>query len=329
MNADHKQGCPGRSASRQDRREFLKAAAAVSAAIYQAAGSSQAVAAERDSKQVLIVVGPSQHPPGTHEVAAGGRVMKYMLEHAEGVPPIAAEVAYKWPEEKDVLDGAATIVFIGDLFPGETLDNPAKVKADLARLMGGGCGMVCVHYATGLQAKHVADDGDHPLLGWIGGYFATDCKHHRSVARVCLATLVPETADHPVLRGWKALSFVDEPYWNNYFGKEGPAKNVTPLVSTMLPPEAPKKETVVWAVERADGGRGMGIVVPHFFHNWKIDDLRTLVLNGICWTAKLPIPPQGVKSSLPDLATFKPVSVEPEPQAKKSREATTKKSGKP
>jgi type 1 glutamine amidotransferase len=325
MNADHKQGCPGRSASHPDRREFLKAAAAVSAAIYQAA-SSQTIAAEKETKQVLIVVGPSKHPPGTHEVAAGGRVMKYMLEHAEGVPAIAAEVVYKWPDEKNVLDRAATIVLIGDLFPGETLENSAKVKADIARLMGNGCGMVCVHYATGLQAKHVADDGDHPLVGWIGGYFATGCKHHRSVARVCPATLTPETADHPVLRGWKAFSFTDEPYWNNYFGKDGPAKNVTPLVSTMLPPESPKKETVVWAVERADGGRGMGIVVPHFFHNWNIDDLRTLVLNGICWSAKLPIPPQGVKSSLPDLATFKPVSVEP--QARKSSEAARKKTGK-
>ncbi len=108
--------------------------------------------------------------------------------------------------------------------------------------------MVCVHYATGLQAKHVTDDGDHPLLGWIGGYFATGCKHHRSVARVCPATLVPETADHPVLRGW---------------------------------------------------------------------------------TAKLPIPPQGVKSSLPDLATFKPVSVEPQPSRKGRPEAVQKKTGKP
>lgn len=273
---------------------------------------SQVIAVEGNTKQVLIVVGPSKHPPGTHEVAAGGRLIEYMLEHSEGVPPIAAEVVYQWPEEKNLLNRAATIVFIGDLFPGETLDNPGKVKADLARVMGSGCGMVCVHYATGVQGKHVADDGSHPLLGWIGGYFATaGCKHHRSVARICPATLVPEPIDHPVLNGWKAFSFDDEPYWNNYFGEDRPAKNVTPLVSTMLPPEAPKKETVVWAVERADGGRGMGIVVPHFFRNWEIEDLRTLVLNGICWTAKLPIPLQGVKSSLPDLATFDPASVEP------------------
>ncbi len=300
------------------------------AATQPPAATNQALGAEQSTTHVLIVVGPSKHPPGTHEVAAGARLIQHILQHAQGVPPILAQVAYTWPEQQNLLDRAATIVFIGDLFPGETLPNPDRVKADLARLMGRGCGLVCVHYATGLRANHVAQDGSHPLLEWLGGYFATGgCTHHRSVARVCPATLSPESVDHPVLRGWKAFSFDDEPYWNNYFGKDGPAKNVTSLVSTMLPPEDPKKETVVWAVERAEGGRGLGIVVPHYFRNWKIDDLRTLVLNGICWTAKLPIPPQGVKASLPELSTFEPSSVDPQPPKAKSPAATPKKTGKP
>jgi type 1 glutamine amidotransferase len=279
------------------------------------------VAAAEMKSQVLIVVGPSTHPPGTHEVAAGGRVIKYMLEHAEGITPVRAEVVSEWPKDRENLDKLATIVFIGDLFPAETLPHPAAIKADLTKLMDRGCGMVCVHYATGLRAEHVTEDGDHPLLHWIGGYFATACKHHKSVARICTATLTPEPVDHPVLRGWRQFTFEDEPYWNNYFGKDGPAKNVTPLVSTMLPPEAPKKEIVAWAVERSDAGRGLGIVVPHFFHNWRLDDVRTLVLNGICWTAKLEIPPQVVKVSLPDLASFGPTSVEPQPPAKKQQKA--------
>ena len=94
-------------------------------------------------------------------------------------------------------------------------------------------------------------------------------------------------------------------------------ENVTSLVSTMLPPEAPQKETVVWSVERADGGRGVGLVIPHFYRNWRIDDLRTLILNSICWTAKCEIPVDGIQSSLPDLATFEPASVEPKPRPKK------------
>ena len=34
---------------------------------------------EKRGTRMLIVVGPSNHPPGSHEVAAGGRLMKYCL----------------------------------------------------------------------------------------------------------------------------------------------------------------------------------------------------------------------------------------------------------
>ncbi len=262
------------------------------------------------AKNVLIVVGPSNHPPGTHEVAAGARVLEHCLGQVEG---IHAEVVRGWPQDKRVVAEAVTIVFIGDIFPPVMLPEADKIMAETAAAMDRGCGIVCVHYATGLRKQHVAGDGSHPLLGWLGGYFATGCPHHKSVARICPATLTPEKVDHPVLRGWKEFHFDDEPYWNNYFGENGPADNVTSLVSTMLPPEAPKKETVVWSVERADGGRGVGLVIPHYFRNWRIDDLRTLVLNSICWTAKCEIPTDGVKTSLPDLAVFEPDSIEPKP----------------
>ena len=269
------------------------------------------VAAELSAPKVLIIAGPCQHPPGTHEAAAGARLMKHLVENAQGVQPLRAEVLGEWPKDKRGLQDARSVVFIGDIFPPERMDDPAKVKAELSTLMDGGCGLVCIHYATGLRAEHVAEDGDHPLLRWLGGYFATGCPHHRSVARVLTATIVPEKGDHPVLRGWREFTFDDEPYWNNYFGKDGPAKNVTPLATSMLPPEKPNKEIVAWAVERTDGGRGMGIVLPHYFRSWRVEDLRTLVLNGIFWSAKIEVPLHGVKSSLPDLSTFEPGSVEP------------------
>ena len=213
--------------------------------------------------------------------------------------------------QERALEDAATIVFIGDIFPPEQMDRPAEIKAQLARLMGRGCGIVCVHYATGLRGNHVRADGDHPLLHWLGGYFASGCPHHASVARVCTATLAPENNNHPILQGWRSFTFDDEPYWKIYFGKEGAGRKVTPLVYAMLPPGKPEKETVAWAIEREDGGRGAGIVVPHFFRSWRIDDLRTLGLNSVFWTAKLDVPPSGVKSSLPELAVFKPGAIDP------------------
>jgi type 1 glutamine amidotransferase len=283
-------------------------------------GLSSSVAAEQSSTpKILVIAGPCQHPPGTHEAEAGARLMAHLVNNAKDAQPLRARALDDWPQDQQLLNSAKSIVFIGDIFPPERMEDPAKVKAELANLMDRGCGLVCIHYATGLRAAHVSEDGDHPLLHWLGGYFATGCKHHRSIARVCTATVVPTKRDHPVLRGWKEFTFDDEPYWNNYFGKDGPAENVTPLATSMLPADNPKQGIVAWAVDRPDGGRGVGIVLPHYFRNWKVNDLRMLVLNAIVWSAKVDVPAEGVRSTLPDLAAFEPGSVEPKPRPKRKR----------
>lgn len=278
------------------------------------------LAAADPKARVLVVVGPSNHPPGSHEVAAGGRVMQYCVEHMANLPDVKAEVVNEWPKDAAVLDAANSVVFIGDNFPPVRFPDSPAILAKLDAMTKRGCGIVCVHYATGLRAEDVPDDGDHPLLHWIGGYFATKCKHHQSIAKIYpAATITPAAPGHPVMRGWQEFTLKDEPYINNYFGPDGnkPAANVTVLATSMLPPEDPKREAVSWCIERADGGRGMGIVMPHFFRNWQNEDLRRFILNGIVWTAKLEVPEGGVQTTLPDLATFEPTSVDPKPPAPK------------
>jgi len=277
-----------------------------------AAWSGSLFAAE--PMRVLILVGPSTHPPGTHEVAAGGRLIEYCLEHMENVSGMEAEVIDKWPEDRMSLQKVASVVFTGDRFPPAEMPDRERIMGDLTAMMDHGCGLVCYHYATGLGATHVTPEGDHPLLRWMGGYFATRTPHHQSIARIFdAATIEPAKGDHPALRGWKAFTLRDEPYIKNYFGKDGPAKNVTILASSMLPPESPAREAVAWAVSRPDGGRGVGVVMPHFYKNWQNEELRRLILNSIVWSAKLEVPAEGVKTKLPELATFKPAAVEPPP----------------
>ncbi len=273
--------------------------------------------------RVLVVVGPSNHPPGSHEVAAGGRLMKHCIEHMENVRGVKADVVTEWPKEQAVLDAASTVVFIGDQFPPMRMPDSVAIMAQLGAMMKRGCGIVCVHYATGLRAEDVGDDGAHPLLGWLGGYFATKCKHHQSIAKIyAAATITPAVPAHPVSRGWREFTLNDEPYINNYFGGEGNAvkAGVTVLATSMLPPNDPKNERVAWCVERADGGRGFGIVMPHFYRNWKNEDLRRFILNGIVWTAKHEVPADGVKTAAPDLAAFAPASIEPLPPKPKPAE---------
>jgi type 1 glutamine amidotransferase len=281
------------------------------------ASAVNAISAAETETHVLIVVGPSNHPPGSHEVAAGGRLIQHCLNEAKNVTALKADVVYEWPDDDRVLDAAHTVVFIGDTFPPNRFGGSDAILARLGSMMNRGCGIVCVHYATGLRAEDVAEDGEHPLLHWMGGYFATGCPHHKSIAKIYRdATITPAAADHPVSRGWKEFTLHDEPYINNYFGNDDNqlASNVTALATSMLPPENPKREIVSWCVERDDRGRGFGIVMPQFYRSWKIDDLRMFILNGIVWTAKRQIPQTGVQSELPRLTVFEPASVEPKPR---------------
>jgi len=292
-------------------------AAALAAVLVLCVGGSQAA---EPTARVLIVVGPSTHYPGSHEVAAGGRLIAYCIEQASNVPGIAAEVSIGWPQDAAQRQRASTVVFIGDTFPPARLPETSKIIGELSEMMDRGCGIVCVHYATGLRGEDVPPDGDHPLLRWMGGYFATGkSTHHKSIARVFDATIEPGDSTHPVTRGWKTFSLNDEPYYNNYFGPGGMVEGVSIIATAMLPPENPKREVVAWGIQRKDGGRGVGVVMPHFYRNWTDDDLRKLIMNAVVWTAKLDVPADGVATPKPDLLSFQPESIEPKPRPKPAK----------
>ena len=153
---------------------------------------------------------------------------------------------------------------------------------DLAKMMERGCGIVCVHYGVGLGKDDVATDGDHSLLHWMGGYFATRCDHHQSVARIYPAAKIePVDRNHPITYGWSAFTIRDEPYINNYFGPDNnqllPGAFV--VATSMLPPNKPKREVVAWGIERDDSGRGFGVTLPHLYRNWEVERLRKFILS--------------------------------------------------
>ncbi len=273
---------------------------------------------ETKAAEILIVAGPSQHPPGTHEVNAGARLLAHCLERMKNRRGVRATALDRWPADAPLLDRIASVVFLGDVFPPLRLPDSPRILADLERMMQRGCGMSCLHFATGLQARDLPPNGDHPLLRWLGGYFSTgDAPHHKSVARVFPAvTITPAAPKHPISRGWKTFTQDEEPYYNNYFGPDGNrmVPNVTALATAMLPPEKAQREVVAWCVERADGGRGFAIVMPHFYRNWGQEDFRRFVLNGIVWSARCEVPRGGVKTDPPDLAAFGAAAVQAQPR---------------
>ena len=58
-------------------------------------------------------------------------------------------------------------------------------------------------------------------------------------------------------------------------------------------------QTLAWAFERPDGGRGFGFTGGHMHKNWQNDNFRKLVLNAIVWAAKIDVPVGGVPSATP------------------------------
>jgi type 1 glutamine amidotransferase len=59
-----------------------------------------------------------------------------------------------------------------------------------------------------------------------------------------------------------------------------------------------RAEAMMWAVERADGGRVFGFTGGHFHDNWNNADFRKTVLNALVWVAKGEVPANGVTSAI-------------------------------
>lgn len=96
-------------------------------------------------------------------------------------------------------------------------------------------------------------------------------------------------------RGVVPFRFKDEYYYKLRSQENAPG--FSPILRVPVLSESPSEQTVAWAIQRSDGGRGFGTTTGHFFTNWENDNYRKLILNAIVWTAGDPVPDGGVNSS--------------------------------
>src|SRR5262249_36817890 len=155
-----------------------------------------------------------------------------------------------------------------------------------------GVGLVCIHYAV----EPTIEKGQKEFLEWIGGAFEINWSVNPD-----WAADFKELPSHPTTRGVKPFAISDEWYFHMRFrdGMQGvtPQLSAVPPATTMRRPDGPhegnpavreavkngESQTVAWAFERADGGRGFGFTGGHFHRNWANDNFRKLVLNAILW----------------------------------------------
>jgi type 1 glutamine amidotransferase len=245
--------------------------------------ASSAVAAQR--AKIVMVAGKPSHGPREHEFNAGTALLEKCLRQNKGVETVLVKGG--WPEQESVFDGASSIVLYMDGGAGHPILQDQRLNT-LGKLMHRGVGLACLHYAVEVPKER----GGPELLEWIGGYY----ERPYSQNPINSVELTQASPKHPVSRGWQSFESKDEWYYKIRFSPDD--RRVTPILTTMLPKNAPVRETVAWVVERADGGRGFGFTGGHFHDNWGIDAQRRMVLNAILWTAKYDIPRSGAKGTL-------------------------------
>ncbi len=257
-----------------------------------------------EDKRIVMIAGKPSHGPGEHEFRAGCLLLQKCLA---GFPGIQVEVyTNDWPEDSSVLQGAAAVVIYSDggaKHPAMQANHLQQLEA----LMKQGVGFACLHYAV----EPTIENGQKEFIDWLGGCF----EINRSVNPTWVADF-KSFPTHPVARGLKSFSMLDEWYFNMRF-RDG-MKGVQ-LILAAVPPkstmdrhdgphegnpgvraavEKGEPQTMAWVAERPDGGRGFGFTGGHYHKNWGDDNFRKVVLNGILWVAKVEVPADGVNSTV-------------------------------
>jgi hypothetical protein len=256
-------------------------------------------AAATANKRILLIADKPSHGPLQHEHNAGVWLLQKWLNTLPGVTAIPNYDG--WPEDLSVVDRADAVFMFCSGAEGHPVFKDDRRVAALRKAAARGAGIMFYHWCT----EPPAEQGHDEMLSWIGGYFALNY----SVNPVWDADFT-RLPSHPITRGVKPFKMHDEWYYNMRFvdGMRG----VTPILSAVPPPETVGRDglrsgnadvrarigqpaTVMWAFERADGGRGVGYSGGHYHVNLGNDDVRKLVLNALLWIAHVEVPAGGVE----------------------------------
>jgi type 1 glutamine amidotransferase len=231
-------------------------------------------------KKVLLLAGESSHGYGQHEHLPGMRVLAKSLQDVPGIDVEVHYVGGEWPEGPELIKGADGIVTFLDYGMRWQQSDPDR-QAALEQLRNRGGGVVALHWSVGgRDAKYIPFH-----LKLVGGcHGGPDRKYTHANAELAVAD-----PDHPIVTGIEDFRLKDEYYYQLKWAPEG---KVVPLLTGTIA-DCPD-QAVAWAFERPDGGRSMGFVGMHAHQNWGRVECRRLIAQGILWTLKLPVPPEGL-----------------------------------
>lgn len=268
-------------------------------------------ASQQAKKKLVLIAGRKSHAYGQHAFKAGCLLLKDCLD--KSVPGLETVVVLDgWPKDPKVLDDASAVVIYSDGGGGHPfLPHLGKIE-ELAK-KGVGIGMM--HYGVEVPKG----PGGDKFLEWTGGYFET----HWSVNPTWTLVRSQLAPNHPITRGVGDVRTYDEWYYHMRFREnmDGVVSILAgfPTKETLTRPDGPhsgnpavresvakgEAQTLAWARERPDGGRGFGYTGGHFHWNWGVDSNRKMILNALVWLCKMEVPSNGVESATPSLDDLK------------------------
>lgn len=270
-------------------------------------------------KKLLLIAGAPSHGPGAHEHRAGALLLQRCLR---GVPDFEVEVhTGGWVADTKDLEGADAVAIYADGGQGHPILVDDRLET-LSRVMDRGVGFALMHWAVELPVGRGAPEVDR----WIGGHYEdlVSCNPMWDAR-------FQHLPEHPITRGVQPFETHDEWYFNIMSEGGALASEVTVRAGTRISPilvatpsdavrlgpyvwphgpfpevvaASGRPETLLWAVDRPDGGRGFGLSGGHYHANWGNDAFRTTVLNALVWLTGADVPVGGVASevSAEDLA---------------------------
>jgi type 1 glutamine amidotransferase len=295
------------------------------------AAATQALTPDGKHKLVLIAGKPS-HPPGQHEFRAGAMLLEKCLQSVPNLVVDRAEMG--WVKDEATFKDADAVVIYADGGAGHPAGQDDHLET-LRGLIAKGVGFGCMHYGV----EVVPGQAGREFQAWIGGHY----EGQYSANPMWDANYETFPA-HAIVSGVKPFDTQDEWYVHMRFrpafghgnkpaqdGKESftPILVSTPSDATRdgpyvypkgpyphLQAEKGQPETMMWAIERADGGRGFGFNGGHYHTNWGNDNVRKTVLNALVWVTKLDVPAEGVSSTVTEDELKLNLDTKPTPKPK-------------
>ncbi len=262
------------------------------------AASCAGVAADEE-RHLLLIAGAGSHGANAHNHFEGMKLFAHELRQIEGLKVSVAPV--DWPEDESLIDEADAIVIYSDGLNRHPAIQDDRLARLHKRVTQDGIGIGMIHFAV-----HVpVGEGSDEFKEWIGGHYESDYS-----CNPMWTAEFKEFPEHPITTGVEPFEHHDEWYFNIRFREEmegvKPILVATPSDETRdgpyVHPRGPyphiqaakgQAETLMWAVEREDGGRGFGFTGGHYHDGWDNVSMRRLILNAMLWVSEVDIPEGG------------------------------------